>query len=268
MTELTDPALEFATLCRTLRPAADTKGAEHLAAMFNTDPHSHEFYQIIYTILDRANYLRLLISDIPEARHVASEINGNISGIVRAFQVSGLAGQWKTYGTPFLQENNVGPIMGISPLVRLKVSYPSLSEEEWASILQDTKKLIGWLEGQQLVEQDFIRQALINGLQLFVFRIERIKWLGWGCALQSLKDVIAAYMALERGYVDDGSMPIVGAMLKKVGDGLRTIYAKAGVAKDAVDRADFILRAYGAASLVAHAKAGGVVPLLTFGGYS
>jgi hypothetical protein len=49
-------------------------------------------------------------------------------------------------------------------------------------------------------------------------------------------------------------------------EGLRAIYTAAGVAKDAVERADFILKAYGAASMAAHVKIGGIAGLLTFSG--
>lgn len=266
MADLTDPAEEFASLCRALSPATDKKGVDWLAEKFETEAHSFEFYQILFSIIDRANYLTQITAQIPAAAHIAPQINKNIARILLAFRAPHLAAAWKTHGSPYLQEDNVGPISILSAVIRNHVSYPALEEQERADLLQHVGDLLKWLEEHQLSEQDFIRQALIDGLRQFEFRVQRLQWLGWGYTLQSLKDVISAYMALERGYSDENEMPVVAATLKKVGDTLKAIYTTAGVAKDTVERADFILKAYGAASLVVHAKVGGIAGLLTFAG--
>ncbi|MBI1402710.1 MAG: hypothetical protein GC147_05815 [Porphyrobacter sp.] len=146
------------------------------------------------------------------------------------------------------------------------MSYPEISDEEREEILSEVAQLREWLEQHQVADQDFLRQAMIDGLRQFEFRLSRVRWFGYGYALNSLKDVIGAYFALERGYLDDGSMPIIGATLQKVGEGLKSIYQKAGFAKDAVERTDFIIRAYGAASIYMNAHSGGVTGLLTFSG--
>lgn len=266
MAELTDPAHEFASLCRALSKPANEKGVDWLASKFNTEPHSYEFYQILFTIVERANHLKQITLQIPEAAHIAPQIENNINHILVAFQAPHLAQSWKTHGSPYLQADNVSPILILSAVVRNHFAYPLLDEEDRADLLSQVDELLGWLEGHQLSEQDFIRQALIDGLRQFKFRVERLQWLGWGFTLQSLRDVIAAYMALERGFTDENSMPVVAATLKKVGDALRAIYTTAGVAKDTVESADFILKAYGAASMVAHAKIGGIAGLITFTG--
>ena len=196
MANLTDPAHEFAALCRRLRPPTNTRGSDHLAELFKTDPHSDEFYQIISTIIDRANQLKVLVSKIDGTAHIASEINNNISNILRTFQVSHLAGQWGTHGSPHLQEDNVGPIMILSAAIRPHISYPALTDDERAEILQDVETLLVWLQEHQLNEQDFIREALIEGLRQFAFRLERTQWFGWGYTFQSIKEVIGAYLAL------------------------------------------------------------------------
>lgn len=266
MAELTDPAEEFAKLCRALSSAVDQKGASWLAENFETEPYSYEFYQIFFTIVERANYLRQITAQIPEAAHIAEQINQNISQILIAFRPQSLSGSWKAHGSPYLQDGNVSPILILSAVIRNHVSYPSLNEEERDELLAQVRTLLEWLEDRQLNEKDFIRQALIDGLRQFEFRVQRLRWLGWGYTLESLKDVISAYMALERGFVDDNSNPMVAATLKKVRDALRAIYTTAGVAKDTVESAEFILKAYGAASMIINAKIGGIAGFLTFSG--
>lgn len=266
MAGVTDPAEEFALLCKRLGRASNEAGADWLAKNFETEPWSHEFYQILFTIVDRAHYLKRLANEIPHAEHIAPQINGHLDRILIAFRAQTLGGTWKSHGHLHLSAENVSPIFVFSGIVRPHVSYPSLDAEERGEIIDLVAELLAWLEAQQLSEMDFVRQAIIDGLKQFQFRIERVQWLGWGYSLQALKDVIGAYLALERGFIDDGSMPVAEAMLKKVGIGLRQIYQKAGVAKDATETAGFLLKAYGAASLYLTAQTGGLAGLLTFSG--
>lgn len=264
--ELTDPAYEFAMLCKAIPGNNDVRGLELMASTFGVAPNSFEFYQIIFTIIERGEYLIALTSEIAGAEHVADHMRAKVQKIMRAFQPDGLLSQWKSHGSQYLAAENVDAILMMSPLIRQHVSYPALSDEDRASLISEVDELLAWLTEHQLAEQDFIRQALIDGLRQLRFRVERLSWLGWGYTIASLKDVLAAYMALERGYVDDGSQPMTGATIKKTLEKLKKIYAGLGVAKEAVDRGDFILRAYGAATLIAHAKTGVVAGLLTYGG--
>ena len=132
-----------------------------------------------------------------------------------------------------------------SAFLRVHVSYPSLSEEERLEIADTVKTLIAWLKEHQLEENDFIRQSLIEGLESFLFRIQKLDWLGWGYALESLQSVIMAYVALERGGVDQNIQPNTAAVLKRVGSGLKKCFELIGVSKDVYEKADFALKAYG-----------------------
>lgn len=266
MAEITDPAEEFVSVCTALSRQSTVAGANWLAENFETEPWSRDFYQVLFAIVERGYYLIDLVNSIEGAEHIAPQIERNVHGILDAFKPQGLGAAWHQSGKLKLTQENIGPIQVLSALVRPKVSYPKLSEDERVEIVALVDELLGWLDDHQISEQDFIRQALIDGLLQFRFRLERVRWLGYGYAIESLKEVIGAYLALERGFVDDGSMPVVKAMLQKVGEGIKAIYASAGVAKDATDRADFLLKAYGAASMYANANTGGVAGLLTFGG--
>lgn len=266
MADITDPAEEFANVCRALRSSANESGADFLAGKFQTQPWTHEFYQILFAIVERGHYLKEVIENLDGAEHIASQLKTNIDNILSAFRAQSLGGSWKNAAPNYLGENNVGPVMVLSALIRPKISYPSLGPEERNEILQEVATLLGWLEDHQLQDRDFLRQAMIDGLKQFRFRLERVRWLGYGYALCSLKEVIGAYLALHRDYVDDGSMPMVGATLKKVEEGIRTIYQKAGVVKEFVETADFFVKAYGVAAMYVNASTGGIAGLLTFQG--
>jgi hypothetical protein len=179
----------------------------------------------------------------------------------QAFNIDGLMNGWAAHGRVHLGAQNIQPIKMLSAMVRQKVSYPKLSNDELTELLGQIDDLTTWLEEHQTKEQDFIRQAILDGVRQFRFRLERIGWFGWGYTLESLRDVIGAYMALERGLPAQGVDPVAEAVLKKVGAFVKDFYEKTKFAKDVVDTGDFMLRAYGAVSLLAHG--GSVAGLLT-----
>lgn len=266
MPNITDPAAEFASLCQVLSQGSRESGATWMAENFETDAWSRDFYRILFAIVERAHFLKSVVYKIEEARHIADQANIHLDEILRAFNPQNLGGTWSNSGMQQLGPQHVGPIVMLSAVIRPHIQYPLLSTDEREEILELANELNAWLVDHQLNEQDFIRQALINGLDEFIFRLERLRWLGWGYSLEALKDVIGAYLALEKGFVDDNSMPMVDATLKKVAGGIRAIYEKAGVAKDVTETSGFMLKAYGTAAAFLNASTGGVQGLLTFGG--
>lgn len=158
--------------------------------------------------------------------------------------------QWKDVGNKHLSPINVGPLKALSASVRQRVAYRKLDTAELAEILEETGNLLDWLREHQLEEQDFIRQAMIEGLERFQFRLERLAWLGWGYTLDSLREIIAAYMLLEREGIDPQDNPNAAAVLKKVGSVIQSVYERVATAKGVVETGDWLLKAYGAGSLV------------------
>jgi hypothetical protein len=130
------------------------------------------------------------------------------------------------------------------------VAYRKLSEDEVAEIESEVSALVEWLNEHQLSEQDFLRQALLDGLCEFLFRVRNLRWLGWGYTLDSLRDVITAYMFLQRGELSPASAPDAEAMLQHVGATLKSVYAKVGTVKKAAETVNWLLGAYGAGTLV------------------
>lgn len=133
-------------------------------------------------------------------------------------------------------------------------NYPKLDEAELTEVIELVDQLLAWLTEHQLSEQDFIREALIVGLETFKFRLARIHWLGWGFALQGLKDVIYAYFALERGFPEPNQNTTAAAALKKLEDLVKQVLAKTNYLKEVMETGDFMLKTFGAIHLAIAGK--------------
>lgn len=259
MPETTDPARELAELCDRLKTPNENKGDEWVAKVLGVEPWSRGFYEAVFSVVERADFLISLIDDLELDDDFKSQAASHVTKVKAAFNKHSLQNVWKQVGAKALSAENIQPIKMLSPLIRQKVKYPRLSDEEVEELLADVDELLGWLRGHQLNERDFVRQALIEGLERFRFRLKRVGWLGWGYTLESLREVIGAYMALERG-LDPTSDPVADAALKKTSAFVKGFYDKTQAFKGLVETGDFLLRAYGAAALAT--TSGGLAGLL------
>lgn len=249
-TILTDPARELAELCQKLHNPGDaTIGHTYLAAQFGVRGWSKDFYQIIFAILDRIELVKSIIIDLDLDTDVKSEALSHAEDLAGAFVSAPLQAYWNQGGSKNLAPVNVQPIKMLSSMVRQRMSYPKLSPEDVEELRVDVNTLLEWLREHQLSEQDFIRQALIEGLEQFMFRFDKLEWFGYGYAVASLRDIVSAYMALERSVTEPAAHPDAVAMMQKTAAVVRKIYNKVNVAKGVFEAGDFVLKAYGAASL-------------------
>lgn len=249
-TILTDPARELAELCQKLHsPHFSGTGHKYLAAQFDVRAWSKDFYQIIFAILDRIELVKSIVIDLDLDTDVKSEALIHTEALAEAFQFQALQGSWHQGGSNHLSPVNVQPIKMLSTMVRQRLSYPKLSPEDVEELKSEVNTLLEWLREHQLSEQDFIRQALIDGLEQFLFRFDKLEWLGYGYAVASLRDIVSAYMALERSVTEPAAHPDAVAMMQKTAAVVRKIYNKVNVAKGVFEAGDFMLKAYGAASL-------------------
>ena len=252
MSETTDPARELAELCERLaKPSKDKRGDAYLAEKFGVQPWSTEFFQIVFWILDRADLVAALIPKLDYDEDIKVQALGHIAQIKQGFGRNALLNTWDAghSGPTSLAPEHTGPIKMLSSPVRKLIQYPKLDAEEVEELTELVSSLEDWLLDNQLVESDFIREALIEGLRQFKFRLERTNWLGWGYAVESLREVVAAYMALDRKATIMPTDEVSKAMLVKVGSVVKKIYEKTAAAKDVADVGDFVLRAYGAATI-------------------
>jgi hypothetical protein len=214
---------------------------------------SQDFYRIIATIMDRLVDLEAIVAKLPLDMDYRNEMVGHIKDIATAFSPNGFQNPWQNFGIDKLSARNVQPLKGLSGLVRQQIVYRKLSDEELAELEGMVRDLIGWLNSHQLAQHDFIRQALIEGLEHLSFRLSKFRWLGWGYTLASLREVIAAYVLLERQGSTPQDNPDAEAVLAKVGAVIKAVYAKIEIVKKVAETGDWLLKGYGAATLAHHA---------------
>lgn len=265
MPSKTDPARELSDLIRSIEMNPNMRLDQGLAELFGVELWSSQFYQIVFVISTRIDDLVELIDLLPLDEDHRVEVAQNLRTIQQAFGPNGLQNVFGHSAKHYLSQTQVAPLALLSALVRPLRTYPKITDEEQNELLSMIDELTGWLNEHQLSEQDFIRQALLDGLSQLRFRLERLTWLGWGYTLHGLRDVISAYFALERGFPQDGTNPPAQAMLKHVGEFARTFFEKAGFAKETVELGEFMLKAYGTVQLVLAGKTT-IAGLLTYAG--
>lgn len=249
-TSLTDPARELAEVCQRLyAPHESRAGSTFLAEQFGVVPYSKDFYQIIFSIIDRIEFLKNVIADLELDPDHKSEALIHADALTTAFNNGGLQNSWHNNGSTSLSPLNVQPIKMLSPMVRSKISYPRLSDEDAEKLELEVAELAGWLKKHQLSKQDFIRQSIIEGLEQFLFRLDKMQWLGYGYTIASLREVIAAYMALDRNSLDPNEQPIESAILHRTATVIKSAYSYIARAKDYKENYDFILTAFNATSV-------------------
>lgn len=198
MAKTTDPAMELALVLERLANGSDLPGSRWLASQFNVDEWSLEFYQIIFSIIQRMDILQKFIEENEQFDDLRSDLKSRLSNLRSAFDSGSLAQVWSQRGIRTLNTENIRPVKMCSAYIRTRISYADLSDDEVVEIVDACQTLLSWLNEHQLDQDDFIRQAIIEGINSFVFRMERLKWLGWGYSLDSLKSVIMAYCTRPR----------------------------------------------------------------------
>ena len=155
-----------------------------------------------------------------------------------------MSSPWTSIGFPSVAATNVQPLKGVVAQVRACVSYKRLTPAEIDEVRAEISTLREWLAEHQLVENDFIRQLLIEGADRFAFRLERLQWLGWGYTIDGLKSIVTAYMLLDREDLSAAKDPAASAMLVKVGAAVVRVYEKMGAVKTGTETAAWVLGAF------------------------
>lgn len=243
MPELTDPALELADLCDRLAVHSTDRGDIFLAAQFNVEPWTPEFFQIALSVVNRTVALKQLLVELRIKGAVAAGAQAHLSQIQKAFDLGSMSNQWAGGGYRYVTPQHSSPIRMLSAAIPEQYSYPKLSEDEANEVRQLVGRLLSWLRRLQLSERDFIRESLVEGLEQFQFRLDHLSWFGWGYSIQSLRDVILAYLTLERGTVPQDN-PDAAAVLKRLSVLFRRVYKIATHGREATETYDWVIGCY------------------------
>lgn len=246
---LTDPAKELAETLALLASEPNMQLTDKIATQARVDAWSPEFFRILFEILNRIALVGSKVAELPLDEDVKKDALNSIGVIKSVFQDPSVLNTTSAQVRPKISGSNTTVLKMLSIMIRENVSYPLLTEEGKSEIIAEVTKLRDWLAKLETDEKDFIRAALIEGLDTFLFRIERLSWFGHGYTIGGLKEVIRAYLSLQGArVVDANGAELQDAILAKAKATLVRILQIFDVAKDNVDRADWALRAYGAVS--------------------
>jgi len=262
MAEETDLAQEIAALCDWLNLDSADAGDKFLAERFEVQPWSAEFFEIVFIIIQRTHDLERLLRGADVFQSVVDGGANHLAQIRLAFAKQSLQARWTDAGKHYVGAAHSSPVRMLSGSIPKACRYPKLTSEETEELVGMVKKLLGWLQDHQLSEKDFIRESLIEGLERFLFRLERLRWFGWGYSVESLREVIGAYMALERG-LDPIRNPDAKATLRMVRVVIQKAFSYGTKAKDATETGGWLLECYRAAVTYGPAAASFVAGYLT-----
>jgi hypothetical protein len=166
MTKTSDPARDFTDLCLRLRSKpVKTSGASFLASEFEVTLWATDFMLILASIHQRIDALSSMIGETDLDQDLKRTASSCLEAIRRAFAIDGLTNQWEHTVLNVLNDAHLTPVRMTSAYVRLLSGYEVPDDAELSDIIHEIETLIIWLSDNNLTDKDFIREALIEGLQ-------------------------------------------------------------------------------------------------------
>lgn len=254
---LVDPARELAATLEKITEGPSVAVDSRIAQLAHVEPWSAEFFRVLFELINRFDFVEREIQAIELDEDIREEALNSLGSMRKVFSNKNIMRHETNAIKPVLSASNLTIIRMLSRQIRDNVSYNAFSDQEKDEIIEDVSTLIDWLVGLQSEEKDFVRDALISGLKEFQFRMVRLEWFGSGYALQGIKDVIQAYLALEgaRHFSDDGA-ELTDAILKKSKSFIKKVVSFTHLAKETSEGAEWLLKVYGAVSAISDGTKG------------
>ena len=250
MATLTDPARELSEIAARLTVGSGSNGAAFLADQFGVESWSTEFMKIIVCIMERADLVARIVrqSDLDDD-HKDKAIE-HLTTFKTGFVGGSLGSHWNTAGQGLtIMKDHGSPIQFLSQTVRPFVKYPKLTDEETTELIQLIDTYLS-----EVSKSDegpaFVRQAIIDGLTMFRFQLEKLGWMGSGYALAAFREVVAVYEMSQREFASDGTLD-AEAVLRGFSGILTSFKKKVDEAKGWKDAAENVWNFYSIASSVA-----------------
>lgn len=198
MASMTDPARELGEIAERLTVSSNLAGEKLLAEQFGVEPWSTDFVKIIACILDRADLVaRIIVESDLDVDHRDKAVE-HIRLFKSGFTGPSLRKPWNDGGNGLTAMRDHGsPIQFLSQTVRPQVKYPRLSAEEIAELLEAIDSYLAELRESD-EGPEFVRQAIIDGLSLFRFQLDKIGWMGAGYALTAFRELLFVYDMSQR----------------------------------------------------------------------
>lgn len=243
MATITDPARELGEIAGKLLKSVNNTGERFLAEQFGVEVWSTDFVKIIACILERADLVAAIVAGSDMDDDHRDNALAHLVQFKAGFTGNSLRKTWNEAGHGLTaMKDHGGPIQFLSQTVRPHVSYPKLTPDEVSELL---KCIDQYLEEVKTSNEGprFVRQAVIDGLSMFRFQLEKIGWMGSGYALAAFREVIFVYERSQQAYVAGGNPDpeaFFGGFLKI----LKSFQIKVDEAKGWKDTAETVLDAY------------------------
>lgn len=164
----------------------------------------------------------------------------HVNAIGQAFAKDALMHQWDRNGSKYVAAPHRDPIHTLAGSLH-QFDYDQPTPEQISELSKLADDLRTWLHEHQLEEQDFIRACLIDGINRFMFRLEKLEWVGWGYTLEGLRDVIGTYLTLQ-GKIDIEQEPIAAAAVMKLGSLLAKVSEFVSAGREGADNLDAVVK--------------------------
>jgi hypothetical protein len=261
----TDFAMELSETFATLTDTQTVGGANYLADRFGVGAWSSEFMQIVICLNERITLTEVIAQSAIEDESVRAVAIATLDQAKTAFSIHSLSVHWRDHGAK-VSSDVINPLKLLSPSIRSAHSFIRLSEDAVTVLLEEADALIEHLKLHQLTDGDFLREATIDGLNLFRFRLQHFRWVGVHYIAGSLRAVSAGALGLRTIQAGRRRKPTETVeMVERITSFVKKAYIGLHAAKDFADNVDFLTKSFDAGNAVIHV-AMKTVPLLTYAG--
>jgi len=250
MATVTDPARELADIAERLSAGSSQRGEQFLAMHFGVQLWSTDFVKIIACILERADLVARIVAASNLDEDDREKAVAHLQGFKSGFTGNALRSAWHESGNGLTAMKDHGSaIRFLSATVRSVERYPRLTEDEVTELVMAIDTYLAEIRrGDE--SPAFVRQAIIDGLTVFKFQLEKIGWMGSGYTLAAFRQILSIYKMSESQLQSDGN-PDAEAFLKGLLNVIVKFKGKVDAAKGWSDSAEAVFKAYQVGSSVA-----------------
>lgn len=231
---MTDPATELAEIALAIGSSSWSgrapTGATLMARQFEVLAWSTDFYRIMTCILERVDLVHSLLNESDADSSVVTQGMEDLYAFQRAFDGNRLCITLdKDKNSHSTLQGMSRPLIYISSVIKRQQSYPKLDAQEAADLYIAIEAYIQMLTDLP-ADPGFHKQAIIEGLKAFKFRLVKMRWMGAGYVLSSFRDLLHNFRYAQE-QADISGNPDAKAALVGMWSILRSFKEKAETAK-------------------------------------
>lgn len=229
----TDPAKDYAELLLRLQGLPRGRpGFVTLAEAFNVEAGSSTYYWIISKILFRGDLLKDVYQEFPDIDgDLRQELLSFVSRTQNMLKIDALQNDWNYASTNFLTAESISAIRTSSTFIRQKIRYNSLSEYYIKDTLVSAINLISEMTAVRFSDDDYIRVALISGLQDLCRSLNHFEWAGIHQTWSAYEKLASAKVLLDLSAIRE---PSVDKMREETVTKVNTFFGKSWAFASAV----------------------------------